>query len=128
MSDVRNKLKSAKDLAGRLRRRFPDLVQAINGNSAWSDSDIDAIERFAGIVSRSACKGSGLDAITYFQFILEEYERGSGSVKNIIEVYFVCQLFLQISAELTGRGWLLVPEKFKIVYVDFWGRPPFLQK
>jgi hypothetical protein len=78
------------------------------------------IESFADITNALIHERMQVEVEKHLIFFSQQFEIGSESVKNCIDVSYVENLMWNLDSEDKTWAWSLIPENLKSVYIDMW--------
>jgi hypothetical protein len=117
------------ELAGRLRRRFPDEAARTDqwfkkqGATDRTHSDYDWIEAFAGRVTDAVRKQSSAKVEELTKFFAEQYREGPVAVQRIVDVALAENILFGIDDDVKVWAWPHIATEIRHLYAAMWGVP-----
>ena len=105
-----------------IRTKFPDVVPLMEKHESWALTFL--MEEFANLTTILLNQGDLEEALEQLQYMSEKLDTATKAEFEYIDVYYTEHLFWKGTKEGIKRGWPLVPDNLKKLYLDFHGKPP----
>lgn len=116
-----------KKLTALLRNDFPDACRKTDEmmNKLGFEDEDDAyfiwLETFADITNELIHQRLQTEVEAHLNFFSRQFEIGSESIKNYIDVSYTENLMWNLDTEDKKWAWRLFPENIKNLYINMWG-------
>jgi len=105
-----------------IRTKFPDVVPLMEKHENWALTFL--MEEFANLTTILFNQGNLEEALEQLLYISEKLDTATEAEFEYIDVYYTEHLFWKGTKEGIERGWPLVPDNLKKLYLDFHGKAP----
>ncbi|WP_039987676.1 DUF7674 family protein [Paraglaciecola mesophila] len=105
-----------------IRTKFPDVVTLMEKHESWALTFL--MEELANLTTILFNQGNLEEALEQLQYMSEKLDTATKAEFEYIDVYYTEHLFWKGTKEGIERGWPLVPDNLKKLYLDFHGKPP----
>ena len=105
-----------------IRTKFPDVVPLMEKHESWALTFL--MEEFANLTTILLNQGDLEEALEHLQYMSEKLDTATKAEFEYIDVHYTEHLFCKGTKEGIERGWPLVPDNLKKLYLDFHDKPP----
>jgi hypothetical protein len=124
-----NDYAKAKQVVGRIRRRFPDEAQSTDEwlrDRGWEELDEAPhvwVEAFADRTTEAAHAKDWNRVKDQTEFMAAEYRGGSDDVRKLIDVSYAENLMWDLEKSAKVTAWQHVAKEVRDLYEQMWGLP-----
>lgn len=105
-----------------IRTKFPDVVPLMEKHESWALTFL--MEEFANLTTILLNQGDLEEALEQLQYMSEKLDTATKAELEYIDIYYTEHLFWKGTKEGVERGWPLVPDNLRKLYLDSHGKPP----
>lgn len=121
---------SIEELYNHVRNEFPELIENTDNDYRyrWGNhfSAYMWFESLANTVNSHMSTGQYVDQIqALFDFLSQQFDCSSDSVKDCIDTSFVENLFWHVDSKASAKFWNRLPNNFKTLYLNFHQKKPY---
>lgn len=116
-----------------IRAKFPEVSKFMNsmlerqGYNLEDKAHAVEMEAFSQATNDAINAGNLSLAKSYLSYVSRKLNIASPKETEYIDVYYVESLLWDVQdSRIKKRGWSIIPENLKALYVDMWGEPAFL--
>ena len=120
-----------RDFIRTIRNALPNAAEKTDAimHECGFESDEEAeylwVEAFADVTNMYVHQRNQHEVEEQLRFFSEQFDRGTDTVKNCIDVSYVENLMWNLKAEDKKWVWHQIPENLQRLYIAMWGIPSF---
>lgn len=126
-----DKRSEIRDFLRAIRLALPDAavrtdeIMCEHGLDSHENAEYLWVEALADVTNRQIRQRNQKKVTTQLLFLSEQFEHGTDTVKNCIEVSYVENLMWNLNSEDKKWAWPQIPENFQRLYIAMWDQPIF---